>query len=143
PRIASVCRPHRIACMLNASTSNPFTQNTYAEQDEDEPRWMRFMVLKKWHFTIGDVDCVPSVPHGHENSKTQSWPKMNPYTGRVFTGMHKEDVSQRLDRNEMRLLWRNDDFVERCRRQVIWYAENHRSYPFSNARRGLLHFPRW
>ncbi|WP_247361943.1 hypothetical protein, partial [Ralstonia pseudosolanacearum] len=29
PRIASVCRPHRIACMLNASTSNPFTQNTY------------------------------------------------------------------------------------------------------------------
>ncbi|MHA6895863.1 hypothetical protein ACQUJT_17515, partial [Ralstonia pseudosolanacearum] len=29
PRIASVCRPHQIACTPNASTSNPFTENTY------------------------------------------------------------------------------------------------------------------
>lgn len=109
----------------------------------DEPQWLRFLVLKKWHFTLGDVDCVPSVPHGHENAKTQSWPKLNPYTGRVFSAIHREDVSQRLDRNEMRLIWRNKDFVERCRRQVIWYANNYQNFPFPHARRGLLHFPRW
>lgn len=108
-----------------------------------EPRWMKFLVLKKWHFTISDVDCVPSVPHGHEDAKTQSWPKMNPYTGRVFSRMHHEDISQRLDRAEMRLLWRNEKFVERCRDTVIWYAEAFPTYRFSGARRGHLHFPRW
>jgi hypothetical protein len=109
----------------------------------DDPEWMRLIVLNKWHFTLGDADCVPSVPHGHENSKTQSWPKLNPYTGRVFTDVQQEDVSKRLDRHEMQTLWRDESFVERCRRQVIWYANSFPAYAFANARRGRLHFPRW
>ncbi|MHA6896869.1 hypothetical protein ACQUJT_22730, partial [Ralstonia pseudosolanacearum] len=37
PRIASVCRPHQIACTPNASTSNPFTENTYLSQANASP----------------------------------------------------------------------------------------------------------
>ncbi len=109
----------------------------------DEPGGMKLLVLNKWHFTLGDVDCVPSVPHGHETSKTQSWPKLNPYTGRVFINVQVEDVSKRLDRNDMRTLWRDENFIERCRRQVLWYARVFPTYRFTNAKRGHLHFPRW
>lgn len=110
--------------------------------DEDS-QWMKFVVLSRWHFTLGDVDCIPSVPHGHENAKTQAWPKLNPYTGRVFVDIHVEDASRRLDKTEMQLIWRDDDFVERCRRQVLWYSERFPRYSYPNARRGKLHFPRW
>ncbi len=109
----------------------------------EEPRWMKFLLLKNWHFTLGDVDCIPSVPHGHENAKTQAWPKMNPYTGRVFRGIHQEDISQRLDRTEMRQIWRNKDFVKHCLKQVRWYEKAFPRYPFSAARRGRYLFPRW
>lgn len=127
-----------------AGTSNEEKDDLQSEgKRRDDPGWMRLVVLNKWHFTLGDVDCVPSVPHGHENSKTQSWPKLNPYTGRVFNDIQQEDVSKRLDRSEMETLWRDENFVERCRRQVIWYANAFPTYSFPNARRGRLHFPRW
>lgn len=109
----------------------------------DKPRWMEFLLLKKWHFTLGDVDCVPSVPHGHENAKTQAWPKMNPYTGRVFRSIHQEDISQRLNRTEMRKIWRNKDFIEHCLKQIQWYEDTYPRYSFSAARRGRRLFPRW
>jgi hypothetical protein len=111
--------------------------------EDEDPGWMKFVLLNRWHFTLGDVDCIPSVPHGHENAKTQAWPKLNPYTGRVFVDVHVEDVSRRLDRSEMQQIWRDDEFVERCRRQVLWYSERFPRYTYPNARRGKLNFPRW
>lgn len=108
-----------------------------------EPPWLSFLAFNRWHFTLGDADCVPSVPHGHEHAKTQKWPKLNPYTGRAYISMNNEDVSKRLTRNEMQQLWRNDDFVEHCRKQVIWYANEYPSYKFAHARRGMLRFPQW
>jgi hypothetical protein len=108
-----------------------------------EPAVLHFLALKRWCFTRGDADCAPSVPHGHENAKTQKWPKLNPYTGKVFTAIHQEDTSRRLSRLEMQMLWRDDGFVDHCREQVAWYADRFPHYRFANARRGILAFPRW
>ncbi len=113
------------------------------ERAAKEPRVLQFLALKRWYFTLGDADCAPSVPHGHECAKTQKWPKLNPYTGKVFTAIHQEDTSRRLSRQEMQILWRDDGFVDHCREQVAWYADRFPRYRFANARRGTLVFPRW
>jgi hypothetical protein len=137
-------RPDDESQLVNAASATSSVNSASQSPDgKDDDNWIKFVVLSKWHFTLGDVDCVPSVPHGHENAKTQAWPKLNPYTGKVFSAMHQEDISKRLDRTEMRLMWRNEQFVERCRRQVIWYAEKFPTYRFAHARRGILRFPRW
>lgn len=113
------------------------------EPTVQEPATMQFLVLKRWYFTLGDADCAPSIPHGHENAKTQKWPKLNPYTGKVFTAGHQEDAPRRLSRLDMQMLWQDDGFVDHCREQVSWYADQFPHYRFGNARRGLLAFPRW
>lgn len=104
---------------------------------------LTFTALGKWVFTLGDVDCYPSVPHGHLYRKTNAWPKLNPYTGNAFSGMHQQEYRLRLNRDEMRNLWSNDKFVEHCREQVLWYNEFEPRYGFPGARRGILRFPSW
>ncbi len=99
-------------------------------------------VLNKWVFSVGDPDCYPSVPHGHLHKK-KKWPKLNPYVGREFSGMHVEDTKAHLTRSEMKQLWNNKDFVEHCRKQVYWYSGFAPSYAFPNAHRGKHRFPRW
>jgi hypothetical protein len=54
----------------------------------DEPDWMKLLVLGRWLFTKSDPDAYPSTPHGHLHSATREWPKLNPYTGRVFKEKH-------------------------------------------------------
>lgn len=109
----------------------------------DEPPWLELLVMNRWMFTIGDVDCYPSVPHGHYKSKTKVWPKLNPYTGLVFSDVHKEDIGKRLSKKEMKKLWNKSSFVEHCREQVLWYSGFAPSYGFPGARRGKFVFPRW
>lgn len=111
--------------------------------DKNDSPYMQFLALNTWMFTVGDHDCYPSVPHGHFQRKTNKWPKLNPYTGRAFIAMHSEDISARLTRTEMRTLWSDEDFVEHCRQQVLWYSDFAPSYAFPSARRGKLRFPRW
>lgn len=112
--------------------------------EENSPdRWSRFLALKQWMFTVGDRDCYPSVPHGHLHRKTNEWPKLNPYTGRVFSDVHVEDVARRLAKAEMKILWIDGDFVEHCRKQVLWYSDFSPDYEFPGARFGKLRFPRW
>lgn len=103
----------------------------------------RFLALGTWVFTLGDPDCYPSVPHGHHLRKTTPWPKLNPYVGRVFVDVHREDVRRRLTRLEMKQLWKDDEFVAHCREQVVWYSDFAPRYAFPLARRGRMMFPRW
>ena len=110
---------------------------------DGEPPWFELLMMNEWMFTIGDVDCYPSVPHGHNKSKTKQWPKLNPYTGRVFSDMHKEDTGKRLSKKDMKNIWNDSKFVEHCREQVLWYSDFATSYDFPRARRGKLIFPRW
>lgn len=104
---------------------------------------LQLLALNKWMFTIGDRDCYPSVPHGHLHRKTNEWPKLNPYTGRVFADTHVEDHASRLTKTEMKGIWNDADFVGHCRQQVIWYSAFAPNYAFPRARRGKLHFPKW
>ena len=113
------------------------------EDAEDKNHWPQFLAFNKWLFTLGDKDCYPSVPHGHLHKKTRGWPKLNPYTGRVFSDVHQEDVSSRLNKAAMKSLWNDSDFVEFCRKQVLWYSRFAPEYGFPGARFGKLHFPRW
>lgn len=113
------------------------------ELGANDPDWLELLMLNQWMFTIGDADCYPSVPHGHYKSKTKKWPKLNPYTGRVFSDTHREDSSMRLSKQEMIKLWSDSKFLEHCREQVIWYNNFAPEYGFPNARRGMLAFPRW
>ena len=114
-----------------------------SKSGQNEPPWLELLMMNQWMFTIGDVDCYPSVPHGHYKSKTRVWPKLNPYTGRVFSDIHKEDIGKRLTKKEMNRLWNDPRFVEHCREQVLWYSDFSPSYGFPGARRGKLVFPRW
>jgi hypothetical protein len=104
---------------------------------------LEFLLLNKWMFTIGDRDCYPSVPHGHLYKKTNEWPKLNPYTGRAFLGMHNAQHSLTLSKLEMKMTWNNLDFVEHCRKQVLWYSNFAVGYDFPSARFGKLVFPKW
>ncbi|MCP3669455.1 MAG: hypothetical protein GY814_03260 [Gammaproteobacteria bacterium] len=109
----------------------------------DDSPWLELLMMNQWMFTIGDEDCYPSVPHGHFQKKTRKWPKLNPYTGRVFTDVHKENAGMRLKKRDMRELWSDPDFIGHCRKQVLWYSDFAPSYGFPRARRGKLIFPKW
>lgn len=104
---------------------------------------MRLVVLGRWLFTKGDRDCYPSVPHGHLGSKTNEWPKLNPYSGRVFDQPHRENPNARLNKNEMKALWNDTRFIEHCRDQIVWYGSFSPSYAFPRARKGRFIFPKW
>lgn len=114
-----------------------------SKSESNEPPWFELLMMNQWMFTIGDRDCYPSVPHGHYKSKTREWPKLNPYTGRVFSDMHKEETGKRLDKKDMKMLWNDSKFIEHCRGQVLWYRNFAPKYGFPRARHGKLVFPRW
>ncbi|WP_335901491.1 hypothetical protein ACOI2Q_07030 [Shewanella algae] len=97
---------------------------------ENSDDWIEFLFNGVWVFTKADADSYPSVPHGHFQSQTRKWPKLNPYTGRVFSSKHQEDTSKRLSKKQMRLLWRDEKFRSFCREMIVWYRETHKSYRF-------------
>ncbi|MHB8390842.1 MAG: hypothetical protein ACYDBH_14880 [Acidobacteriaceae bacterium] len=128
---------------LDGISSGGVGSSENGEGPEDKNRWRHFLAFNKWMFTVGDPDCYPSVPHGHLHKKTNEWPKLNPYTGRVFSDVHQEDVGSRLSKAEMKLLWNDPGFVELCRNQVLWYSDFAPAYGFPRARFGKLKFPKW
>jgi hypothetical protein len=107
----------------------------------DDPDWLKLSVLGKWMFTRSDPDPYPSTPHGHLQNANRRWPKLNPYTGRVFKAKHQEDTKLRLNKNEMRNLWRTEAFRDFCRSYILWYMEAHPHYVFGV--RYPFRFPIW
>lgn len=138
-------RPHESDEKREKEGSRPQGGGGSANATEDDPtdQWFRFLAINKWMFTVGDRDCYPSVPHGHLHNKTNEWPKLNPYTGRVFSAVHAEDTANRLTKAAMKTLWNDTHFVEHCRKQVLWYSNFAPDYGFPRARFGKLRFPRW
>lgn len=124
-------------------TSQGGSSTSSGDEGESKDRWVEFLVLNKWMFTVGDQDNYPSVPHGHLYKKTNEWPKLNPYTGRVFLNMHAENVGLRLTKSDMQLIWNDHNFVEHCRKQVLWFGDFAPNYGFPKARFGRLRFPKW
>ncbi|MEL6092686.1 hypothetical protein [Plesiomonas shigelloides] len=113
--------------------------NSTAIGSEDD--WLEFLCLNTWVFTKADPDSYPSIPHGHHVNQNNPWPKLNPYTGRVFSSKHQEDKSQRLTKKEMTMIWNDDKFKSFCREMIVWYQEQFPAYEFHVRR--PLRFPRW
>jgi hypothetical protein len=134
--------PEELETPLGSSAGSKVTSED-REHFGDQDSRQQFLAFEKWIFTLGDRDCYPSVPHGHFHKKTNEWPKLNPYTGRVFSNAHQEDVCSRLSMSQMKLLWNDANFVELCRKQVLWYSDFAPTYRFPRARFGRLQFPRW
>jgi hypothetical protein len=98
-------------------------------------------LFQGWVFTKSDPDPYPSTPHGHWLDSNAKWPKLNPYTGRVFKGKHQEDVSARLKRKQMKKLWNDSKFRDFCRSYILWYVEAFPHHTFGVA--NPLRFPQW
>ncbi|MCD6115408.1 hypothetical protein J7K93_00190 [bacterium] len=108
---------------------------------KNEDNWLEFLCLGIWVFTKADPDSYPSIPHGHYKSQTRQWPKLNPYTGRVFATKHQEDKAQRLTKKQMKIIWTDEKFKSFCRGMIVWYQEQFPYYEFSVRR--PLRMPRW
>ncbi|MFS1442217.1 hypothetical protein BCU50_010250 [Vibrio sp. 10N.286.46.E10] len=115
------------------------THHSKNQNHEDE---LSFVGLGKWKFTPGDVDCFPSVPHGHLHVKTSST-RVNPYTGVVFDAKNKELSQMRLKKKEMVALWSDPKFRDYCRVEILWYSDFAPRYKFPNAKHGKMKLPRW
>jgi hypothetical protein len=116
------------------------TSTSGSPEEHHEPS-IEFLFLDIWVFTKADPDSYPSVPHGHFQIRNRRWPKLNPYTGRVFSSKYQEDRSKRLTKREMQQLWSDDKFKSFCREMVVWY---HERFPYFNFPvRHPLRMPRW
>ena len=125
-----------------AKEAEVFTTSTSGQiSDGNDKDLIELVCLGKWVFTKADPDSYPSVPHGHYNSRNRQWPKLNPYTGRVFDLKHKENTSLRLSKPEMSEIWNDEKFKSFCREMIIWYQEQFPHYRFPV--QWPLRFPKW
>lgn len=93
--------------------------------DGGELALMPLVIGGNWVFTKDDDDSYPSVPHGHFQEKTRPWPKLNPYSGKVFSRKDVEDTRSRLTRDELVRLWNDEKFRQHSLATIVWYEENH------------------
>jgi hypothetical protein len=120
------------------------SDSTKTSKDDPEDEIIHFIPLglkEKWIFTIGDKDPFPSVPHGHKNNENIKWPKLNPYTGRIFSS--KLQINGRLDKKQMKILWNNQAFRDHCYKQVDWYCSFSPRHQFPISKSKIFRFPRW
>ncbi|MGL6604485.1 hypothetical protein [Aeromonas hydrophila] len=102
---------------------------------------LEIVCLGLWVFTKADPDSYPSIPHGHYRNQNKPWPKLNPYTGRVFSSKHQENKSQRLSKKEMINIWKDENFKSFCREMIVWYQEQFPYFEFGVTR--PLRMPKW
>lgn len=115
--------------------------NSSAKSKLDEDDTLAFIAWKTWYFTGSDPDSYPSVPHGHYQNENNKWPKLNPYTGRVFSKKDQENTSMHLTKIDMKKLWGDVNFRNFCRAHIMWYMQNYSHY--ASRVRNPLRLPRW
>lgn len=101
---------------------NPLGSNTDKDTRYGDPELLQYTTKnlnKRWVFTIGDQDPYPSIPHGHFEYKTRKWPKLNPYTGEIFSKKNKLDSL--LKKKEYRVLWEDQELYNHALEQISWY----------------------
>lgn len=97
-----------------------------AEEDDDD--FVLYFIadipgLKQWHFHLADADFFPSVPHGHENGRSQ--PKLDSYLGWVYRG---SEQIRREKRKTIVRLWNDDGFRDFARAAINYYLETYPHY---------------
>ena len=123
------------------TTASEISLISIIKQSPDSTDWIEFLFENKWYFTKSDPDPFPSTPHGHLDNPNQVWPKLSPYTGRVFKAKNQEDTSMRLSKPQMKKLWNDQKFRSFCREHIVWFMEEypHHVFPVGNP----LRFPHW
>lgn len=111
------------------------------QSDASLPEYLHFM-FRGWVFTKADPDFYPSTPHGHWLDQNRSWPKMDPYNGRVFKRKNVEATGERLSKDDLKLLWSDEKFKDFCRSHIVWYMEEFPHHRFRVGREKLFRWPR-
>lgn len=117
---------------FNNNENNVICSRT-KERHTDKTLTISFMTSLgqySWVFTKSDPDSYPSIPHGHLNDQNNPWPKLDPYFGKVFTYINKEDTSKRLNKKQLKKLWNNERFRSFCIDMIGWYLMEFPSYKF-------------
>ena len=99
-------------------------ENGTKKLDDGDEKWLELTCLNTWVFTKSDPDSYPSVPHGHYQSQNNKWPKLNPYSGRVFIGRNQEDKSKMLKKKELQRLWSSEKLKTFCREMITATKSN-------------------
>lgn len=130
---------------IESSAQNPLVESSVDRGNEAQntnvENWLEFLCLGVWVFTKADPDPYPSIPHGHYKNQNNKWPKLNPYTGRVFNSKQQEAKSERLSKEQMQIIWRDEKFKSFCREMIVWYREQFSSYKFPV--RSPSRMPKW
>lgn len=142
PRLHDTGEPDREREEEEVPAEHAVTSRMAAPQAPDTPGYVEFLFMG-WVFTKADPDPYPATPHGHWLSQNRKWPKLDPYRGRAFSQKDSEDVSRRLSRSQMRLLWRNHAFRDFCREHLLWCRHKFPHHAFRVPPARLLALPRW
>ena len=78
---------------------------------------------REWKFIKGDPDPLPSVPHGHWQTKHIH--NLDAYQGHVF---EKTKWLRRVSREEIILLWNDVDFRQFAREELDHFISNNPSF---------------
>ncbi|OYQ74449.1 hypothetical protein [Wohlfahrtiimonas sp. G9077] len=89
-----------------------------------------FLCVGLWLFTRDEANSYPSVPFGYYKNPKQPWPKLDPYTGRVYVSKYQESAKHRLSKADLKKLWQDEKIKSFCREMTIWYQEQFRSLSF-------------
>lgn len=101
-----------------------------SSENEIHDPFSQITFQKNWIFTKQDPGPYPSIPYAHKSNQNNSWPKLNPFTGRVFEKKAIEECSKRLTKEEMKKLWDNDIFLQFCINYLKWYSTLYLKHKF-------------
>ncbi|MBY5651786.1 hypothetical protein [Rhizobium leguminosarum] len=116
-------------------------ENGSDQGDISPPDYLHF-TYRGWVFTKADPDPYPSTPHGHWQDQNRTWPKMDPYNGRVFNRKNAEAAAERLSKGDLRTLWSDERFKDFCRGHIVWFMEEFPHHRFRVPREYLFRWPR-
>lgn len=98
--------------------------------DRSDSDLQKLLYLDHWVFKKNEPDSYPAVPFAYHSDPKNLWPKLDPYTGRVYNAKYNENISMRLSKKDLQKLWSDDGFKSFCREITIWHQEQYSSHTF-------------
>jgi hypothetical protein len=76
-----------------------------------------------WHFTLGDPDDKPSVPHAHAEGLGY---RLNAWTGTIYpAGNERNKTIGKLNKKELNKLHSDPKFIEFAKKQIQLYKDQY------------------
>lgn len=122
--------PRELPHNYSPTQSSPLTVHNNSRIVIHPQTQEKYLCMGVWIFTKADAESYPSVPFGFYKNPKQQWPKLDPYTGRIYRSKYQEDITQRLSKTDLTKLWADENLKSLCREITVWYQEQFRSYTF-------------